>query len=85
MAVKRQKRKHNLTVQRPIVTVDRLNVSLLIEGFQALTPFLFLILKSLIQLTPPPRNAIERRRRRVLVSLAFAPKNSFSCGQFSER
>jgi hypothetical protein len=57
MAVKRQKRKHNLTVQRPIVTVDRLKLTFRIEEFQALEPFPFLILKSLFFL--PRRRAMQ--------------------------
>jgi hypothetical protein len=64
MAVKRQKRKHYLTVHRPIVTVDRLKLTFWFEEFQAVKAFLFLILKSLFGFAPPPRNAIERRRRR---------------------
>jgi hypothetical protein len=47
MAVKRQKRKHILTVRRLIETVDRLKLTFRIEEFQALEPFPFLILKSL--------------------------------------
>jgi hypothetical protein len=57
MAVKRQKRKHNLTVQRPIVTVDRPKLTFWIKEFQALAPFLFLILKSLFFL--PRRRAMQ--------------------------
>jgi hypothetical protein len=57
MAVKRQKRKHFLTLRRQIVTVDRLKVTFRIEGFQALTSFSFLILKSQFKL--PRRRAIQ--------------------------
>jgi hypothetical protein len=57
MAVKRQKRKHNLTVQRPIVTVERPKLTFLIEEFQGLEPFPFLILKSLFFL--PRRRAMQ--------------------------
>ena len=56
MAVKRQKRKHILTVYRPIVTVDRLNVSFRIERNQSVKAFLFLILKS-TRLDPPTERA----------------------------
>jgi hypothetical protein len=64
MAVKRQKRKWNLTVHRPIVTVERTNVSFRIEVIQQVERFLFLILKSLSFFAPTPRYANERRRRR---------------------
>jgi hypothetical protein len=46
MAVKRQKRKHNLTVQRPIMTDDRLKLTFRFEEIQAVKAFLFLILKT---------------------------------------
>jgi len=39
-------RKPFLSANRPIVTVDRLNVSFRIQWNQTLTPFLFLILNS---------------------------------------
>jgi len=72
--------KDNLTVHRPIMTVDRLKLTFRIEGFQTLTPLPFLILKSLFQFTPPPRNAIERRRWRVYGSLNSAQKSPLPCG-----
>jgi hypothetical protein len=46
MADKRQKRKPFLSVHRLIVTVDRLNLSFLIEANQMVAPFPFLILKA---------------------------------------
>jgi hypothetical protein len=57
MAVKRQTRKHFLSAYRPILSVDRLNLSFRLEEFQAVAPFLFLILKSLFFFAPVPRNA----------------------------
>jgi len=72
MAVKRQKRKHILTVHRPIVTADRLKLTFRISRNQGLNGFPFLIPKSLNFFTPPPRNAIERRRRRDFGSLDHA-------------
>src|SRR6185437_2138791 len=86
MAVKRQKRKHVLTVHRPIVTVDRNNVSFPIERFQAVNGFLFLILKTPLLSTPPPRHQVSAvgggvaatvvRTRRPVDN--FNPKDRFS-------
>jgi len=59
MAVKRQKRKHFLTLRRPIVTFDRLKLTFRIEEIQALEPFLFLILKSLFFFAPTPRTQVS--------------------------
>ena len=56
MAVKRQKRKHFLTVHRPIVTADRRILSFRVERNQTVMAFLFLILKS-ICLDPPTERA----------------------------
>jgi hypothetical protein len=64
MALQRQKRKQFLTVKRPIVTAGRPNLTFRIETIQLLKAFPFLILKTHAFFTPPPRNAIERRRRR---------------------
>jgi len=46
MAVKRQKRKHYLSVPRLIVTVDRQKLSFRIERNQMVKAFFFLILKA---------------------------------------
>jgi hypothetical protein len=59
MAVKRQKRKLFLTVHRPIVTVDRTNVSFRIERYQPVKAFPFLILKTPLDSTPPPRHQVS--------------------------
>ena len=45
MADERQKRKHFLSVNRTFLTVDRLNLSFRIEGFQRVEPFPFIITK----------------------------------------
>jgi hypothetical protein len=46
MALFRQKRKLFLTVERPVVTVDRTNVSFASEEYQLVKPFPFLTLKN---------------------------------------
>jgi hypothetical protein len=55
----RQRRKQFLTVHRPIVTVDRTNVSFRIEGNQMVERFPFLILKTPSLSTPPPRHQVS--------------------------
>jgi hypothetical protein len=70
MALFRQKRKRFLSVHRPIVTVDRTNVSFAIEVYQAVKPFPFLILKNGLPPTPPTERAPGRWRRRRVATAA---------------
>jgi hypothetical protein len=55
LADERQKRKQFLSVNRTFLTVDRLNLSFRIEGFQRVEPFPFLTTKNPRPNPPPER------------------------------